>query len=89
MPITESVKKALRQSRKRQKRNSSQKKNLQGLEKKLKILAGQKKKEEAEKTLAQLFKFLDKAAKTGLIKKNKASRKKARLSRGLSGAIKA
>jgi small subunit ribosomal protein S20 len=42
------------------------------------ITAG--KKSDAMKLLAQAYKELDKAAKTGFIKKNAASRKKSRLS---------
>lgn len=38
---------------------------------------------EAEKLLPQLYKALDKAAKTNVIKKNKASRIKSRLSKSL------
>jgi small subunit ribosomal protein S20 len=37
--------------------------------------------EEAKKLLPQVYKLLDKAAKTGLIKKNTANRKKSRIAR--------
>ena len=40
--------------------------------------------EEAKKLLPQVYKFLDKAAKTGLIKKNTASRKKSRITKLLN-----
>ena len=40
--------------------------------------------EEAKKLLAQVYKVLDKAAKTGLIKKNTASRKKSRITKLIS-----
>jgi small subunit ribosomal protein S20 len=39
--------------------------------------------EEAKKLLPQLYKSLDKAAKTGLIKKKDASRKKSRLTKAI------
>lgn len=39
------------------------------------------KKNEAEKLLSQAYKYLDKAAKTGLIKKNTASRNKSRITK--------
>lgn len=42
------------------------------------------KKDEAAKLLPEVYKKLDKAAKTNLIKKNKASRLKSRLSKKLS-----
>ncbi len=42
-------------------------------------MLSEKKTEEAKKLLPQVYKFLDKAAKTGLIKKNTASRKKSRI----------
>jgi len=45
----------------------------------MQVLISQKKTEEAKKLLPQVYKTLDKAAKTGLIKKNTASRKKSRI----------
>jgi len=41
----------------------------------------QKKSEEAKKLLPQVYKLLDKAAKTGLIKKNTVARKKSRITK--------
>jgi len=41
----------------------------------------EKKIEEAKKLLPQVYKVLDKAAKTKLIKKNTASRKKSRIAK--------
>jgi len=52
--------------------------------KKIKLLVSEKKIEEAKKLLAQVYKVLDKAAKTGLIKKNTASRKKSRITKLIS-----
>ena len=40
--------------------------------------------EEARKLLPQVYKLLDKAAKSGLIKKNTASRKKSRIAKAIS-----
>jgi small subunit ribosomal protein S20 len=40
--------------------------------------------EEARKLLPQVYKLLDKAAKTGLIKKNTAARKKSRITKSIS-----
>jgi len=44
-------------------------------------LTSQKKSEEAKKLLPQVYKLLDKAAKTGLIKKNTVARKKSRITK--------
>mgnify|MGYP001578416365 CR=1 FL=1 len=83
MPITKSAKKALRQNLKRRARNLQQKGKLKKLLKEVKGLIIQKKAEEAKKLLPQVYKFLDKAAKTGIIKKNTASRKKSRISQAI------
>ena len=42
-----------------------------------------KEKKEAEKILSQAFKAIDKAAKSGVIKKNTAARRKSRLSKSV------
>ena len=81
MPITKSAKKALRQSLRRRVRNIQKKRKIKNLIKQVKNLVSQKKLEEAKKLLPQVYKLLDKAAKTGLIKKNTASRKKARITK--------
>jgi len=80
MPITQSAKKALRQGETRRAKNIKRKKALKDIIKEYKKLSVSKK-EEAKKMLPQVFKALDKAAKINLIKKNKASRLKSRLSR--------
>ena len=84
MAITSSAKKALRQSQKRRIINVRKKEKIKNLIKEVKNLASQKKVEEAKKLLPQLYKILDKAAKTGLIKKNAAARKKSRLTKLIS-----
>lgn len=81
MPITKSAKKALRQSLRRRVRNLQKKQKIKNLLKEVKNLISEKKSEEAKKLLPQVYKLLDKAAKTGLIKKNTASRKKARITK--------
>ncbi len=81
MPITKSAKKALRQNIKRRIQNLKYKKKIKSLIKKVNFLIKQKNKEEAEKLLPQIYKALDKAAKRGVIKKNTASRKKARITK--------
>ncbi len=47
--------------------------------KEIKILIETKKTKEAEALIPKAYKALDKAAKTGVIKKNAAARKKSRL----------
>jgi len=81
MPITKSAKKALRQSKKRRARNIQKKKIIKKLLKEMKNLVSGKKIEEAKKLLPQVYKLLDKATKTGLIKKNTVARKKSRITK--------
>ena len=81
MPITQSAKKSLRQSKKRKQRNLQKKRKVKKLVKQVHSLVQEKKIEQAKKLLPQIYKALDKTAKTGLIKKNTASRKKSRLSK--------
>ncbi|PIZ76887.1 MAG: 30S ribosomal protein S20, partial [Parcubacteria group bacterium CG_4_10_14_0_2_um_filter_7_35_8] len=56
---------------------------IKDLEKRIKKLLIKKKNAEAEKLLPQIYKALDKAAKRNVIKKNKASRRKSRISRSI------
>ncbi len=81
MPITKSAKKSLRQSKKRRARNIRQKEAFKDIIKNIRKLALENKKKEAEKLLPKAYKALDKAAKTGVIKKNTADRKKSRLTK--------
>ncbi len=81
MPITQSAKKALRQNARRHKRNAKKKTELKAVIKKYKKLVAAKSIDEAKKYLAVVYKKLDKAAKTNLIKKNTAARLKSRLTK--------
>lgn len=81
MPITKSAKKALRQNKKRRVKNLIYKNKIKDLIKKIRFLVSEKKNDEAKKLLPQLYKILDKSAKTEVIKKNTASRKKSRLTK--------
>ncbi len=81
MPISDSAKKSLRQSKKRRKQNQLAKNKIKKLEKTMELLLTQKKITEARSLLPQISQALDKATKIGVIKKNKASRKKSRISR--------
>mgnify|MGYP001568344031 CR=1 FL=1 len=74
MPKTKSAKKAFRQSLRRQERNLKNKKALKEVIKKYK-------KTPSADALSQVYQKLDKAAKTEIIKKNKAARLKSRLTK--------
>ena len=82
-PITESAKKAFRQSLRRKARNIQKKEKIKSLIKQVRNLVLAKKIEEAKSLLPRVYKILDKAAKTGLIKKNTASRKKSRIAKAI------
>ncbi len=88
MPITKSAKKALRQSHRRRAQNLIKKEAYKRLVKEIKKHVTSGKMKEAEKLLPQLYKALDKAAKTNVIKKNKAARLKSRLTKLLQQATK-
>lgn len=77
MPITTSAKKALRQSEKRRIENLFTSKALKA------AIKDYKKSPSAE-SLSLVYKKLDKTAKTGIIKPNKASRLKSRFSKILA-----
>lgn len=80
MPITKSAKKAIRVSSRKKASNDLRKKVMKELLKKIEKTA-KTDKAAAAKLLATAFQAVDKAAKKGVIKKNNAARKKARLSR--------
>ena len=84
MPITTSAQKTLRQNKKRHARNIKQSRSLKNEIKSLKKLAAAKDKKGAGETLSKVYKALDKAAKTNLIKKNTASRLKSRLTKSIN-----
>jgi small subunit ribosomal protein S20 len=81
MPITSSAKKALRQSKTRHAHNVVRKVAYKKAVLNFRKLVTAKKMNEAVKALSLAFKALDKAAKTKVIEKNKASRLKSRLSK--------
>ena len=85
MPNTKSAEKAYRQSIKNRARNMSRTKAYKSIVKEFRkdVVAGGK---EASKLLAAVQQKLDKAAKTGVIKKNKASRLKSRAAKLLAKA---
>ncbi|MFA6514760.1 MAG: 30S ribosomal protein S20 [Candidatus Paceibacterota bacterium] len=81
MPITKSAKKALKGSLVKKAMNDRNKKNIKETVKKIEKLVKEKNKADAKKLLPVAYSVIDKAAKRGVIKKNTASRKKARLSK--------
>lgn len=83
MPITKSAIKALRQSARRHVRNVARSNAYKKIVKDIKKLVVAGKQEEAKKLLSKLYASVDKAAKTNVIKKNKASRIKSRITRKL------
>lgn len=84
MPLTKSAKKRLRQNKKRKAQNKQRKDKIKALVKQARDLVARGNKKEAKQLLPQIYKALDKAAKTGAIKKNTACRKKSRLSKLVS-----
>jgi len=69
---------------KRKQRNLVYKNKMKRLIKKARHLIGEKKIEEAKKILPQVYKILDKSAKVQVIKKNAASRTKARIAKAIA-----
>lgn len=86
MPIIKSAKKALRQNVKRRAKNKTSKQKFKSIIKSTKVLAAGKNFDQAKSNLPLIYKALDKAAKTGAIKPNTASRKKSRLARMVAKA---
>lgn len=81
MPITSSAKKALRQNVRRRKRNVARKAAAGKAVKLVRKLALAKNTDEARAKLAEAYQAIDKAARTNIYTKNKASRLKSRLAK--------
>ncbi len=86
MPITKSAKKALRGSQRKKSFNTAKKEKVNKTLKNIKKLVADKKVKDAKEYMKEVQKILDKAAKTGLIKKNTAARKKSRIAAMLKKA---
>ncbi len=84
MPRTKSSKRALRKSTKQRVVNVSKKRSLKSIIKKYENMISSHDLEGAMKYLPTVYKALDKSAKTDLIKKNKSSRLKSRLTKKIS-----
>ncbi len=81
MPITSSAKKALRGSKRKKSYNDKTKKQVKEATKAIEKLLKDGKKDEAKKAISTAYSVIDKASKRGVLKKNTAARKKARLSK--------
>lgn len=81
MPKIKSAKKALRQSVRRRARNLVRKDAYKDAVKAYRKLMESKQTAHAPEVLTRAYRALDKAAKSGVIKKNKASRLKSRLAK--------
>ena len=77
------AKKSIRSDKRKAETNKSIKSNLKTLLKKFDTLLSSGKQQEASAILRNVMSALDKAAKKNVIKKNKASRKKAQLAKRL------
>ena len=83
MPIKKSASKELRKAKRRHLRNIEIASELKSLTKKFLNLIEQNKTEPAKEVLRTLAKRLDKAVHKNILPKNKAARKKSRLTRKL------
>lgn len=84
MPNTKSAAKAMRQSIKRRVHNIKVKDKFKEAVKEVKKLVAAGKKSEAMEAIKKAMSTLDKAAKTHVIHKNTASRKKSRLAKAIA-----
>lgn len=87
MPVTSSAAKALRQSKKRHIQNLRLKRNFRVVIKEFRKELGDKNFEKTKSLLPKVYQTVDKAAQRKVIKKNTASRYKARLARSLQKSI--
>ena len=80
MPNTKSAERRMRNSARKHLQNNSIDTRLHTLEKNFQTLAAAGKREDAATALRVIISALDKAAKTGVVPKSRADRKKSRLS---------
>lgn len=88
MPNTKSAERRMRNSARKQLHNRSIKSRLKSLERAYETALTSGKKDDAAAAFRKLSSAFDKAAKTGVIHKSKASRKKSRLSARLAAPAK-
>lgn len=87
MPQRKCAKKEMRKNAKRQHDNLKVKGQIKNSIKTLKKVALEKDAQKSQEALCKVYQILDKAAKKNLIHKNKASRKKSRLSKLLASTL--
>ena len=87
MPNTKSAERRMRSSARKQAHNRSTKSRLHTLERNYLQLLGAGKKDEAAKVLPTVSSAFDKAAKSGVIHRATADRKKSRLALRLAHAV--
>jgi small subunit ribosomal protein S20 len=87
MPITQSAKKAIRQSARKQVYNLRRKNKVDDAVRKLKKLVGAGKTAEARTSLSTVYKAIDKAAKGNTLNKGTADRMKSRLNAFVKRAV--
>ncbi len=88
MPIIKSAIKRMRQSEKRRNSNFTLRSRVKSEVKKVITLALAGKKEEAEKVSRTAYSVIDKALKKHVLHRNNAARKKSRIARVISAALK-
>jgi len=81
MAITKSAQKAIRKSKRKRTYNLVHLNRMKNLLKETKDFVLKKNIKEAKDLLPKVYSAIDKAAKTGVIKKNTASRKKSRITK--------
>lgn len=81
MPITTSAKKAMRQAKTRNAQNAKKKETYKKLVSRCRKLVADKKFEDAEKMIPDIYRAIDKAAKTNAIAKQKAARTKSQIAK--------
>jgi len=88
LPNIKSASKRARQSIKRRDKNAAVKGLLKTVAKKTELLIAEKKIDDAKTVLKTYYKFIDKAAGKGILKKNTAARRKSKLTRKINIAAK-
>lgn len=83
MPIIKSAKRNIRSSARKAVFNARRSKAMKEVVKDVRTLVVAKDKKAADALLSKAYKAIDKAAKTNLIKKNTAARKKSRLAKAI------
>jgi small subunit ribosomal protein S20 len=88
MAITSSAKKAIRSAARKRIFNLRRREALKAASKAVSSAIKEKNEKAVDALLAAAYKAIDKARKSGVIKKNTAARKKSRLARALKGTRK-